>query len=111
MTEGAFSIKGILERAATERRLAEEARQVALKEASDLRKAVHNEQMKLRATGMNVIAVGFIISGIIGPFTNVATAITPTTVINDQSIVFMLVWLLVALILHCGAALVLRNLR
>lgn len=111
MTGGLYNPGDFVARAQARMKAEADARRAAIEAAEEVRKSIHNEQLKLRATALNVIAVGFVVTGVIGPLTNAGNAVAPASVISEQSLVFMGIWTVLAFILHSSATLILRNLR
>lgn len=71
---------------------------------------IHNEQIKLRASALNLIAVGFVVAGIITPLAVLLVG-TASTAVPAQAFATMALWIVSAFILHMGATLTLRSLR
>ena len=68
------------------------------------------EQIKLTATGLNNVAVAFVIAGFIAPM--VALSQKPAAASPDASAVaFSLLWVLIGVVLHLAARLVLLRIR
>lgn len=79
-------------------------------ETDELARSIHNEQIKLRATGLNTIAVGFVVAGVITPLTLLGVG-TGGTSTPGQALALLAIWLVGAFALHVGALLTLRSLR
>lgn len=72
---------------------------------------IHNEQVKLLASCLNIMAAGFAVTGIIGPFTTVGMRIVPGSTIDGQALALTFVWIASGITLHLIGSLMLRNLR
>ena len=73
--------------------------------------AVHNEQTKLLATGLNTIAVAFIVIGVVTPITAVSFGVATAPVLRPATVFFAAVWLCAGIGLHWTARGVLRSIR
>lgn len=73
--------------------------------------AIHNEQTKLLATGLNNIAVAFVVIGVVTPITAVSFGIASAPMLRFESAFFAGFWLCNAVSIHWIARRVLRSLR
>ncbi|HJE26047.1 MAG TPA: hypothetical protein K8W01_20560 [Methylorubrum populi] len=72
---------------------------------------VHNEQTKLLATGLNNVAVAFVVIGGVTPVTAMSFGVTTAPRLSLGTAAFALAWFCTGLGLHWGARLALRSLR
>jgi hypothetical protein len=70
---------------------------------------VHNEQVKLTATALNNVAVGFVVGGFVAPVVGFSQALDVRA--GAAPILFSLVWLATGFALHVSARIVLRRLK
>lgn len=73
--------------------------------------ATHNEQTKLLATGINNIAVAFIVIGVVTPITAVSFGIAAAPAPSLATAFFAAVWFCAGVGLHILARRALRSLK
>ena len=73
--------------------------------------AVHNEQTKRLATGLNTIAVAFIVIGVVVPITAMSFGVATATALRPATAFFAAVWLCAGIGLLWTARGVLRSIR
>ncbi|GLS45718.1 hypothetical protein [Methylobacterium brachythecii] len=73
--------------------------------------AAYNEQTKLLATGLNNVAVAFIVIGVVTPITAVSFGVPNAPPLNFGSAAFALLWFGAGTGLHWVGRNVLRSIR
>lgn len=73
--------------------------------------ATHNEQTKLLATGINNIAVAFIVIGVVTPITAVSFGIAVAPAPSLATAFFAAIWFCAGVALHSIGRRVLRSLK
>ena len=71
----------------------------------------YNEQAKLLATGLNNVAVAFIVVGVVTPITAGSFGVPSAPAISVWTAVFAGIWFCAAAGLHCLGRRVLRSLK
>ncbi|KAB7784970.1 MULTISPECIES: hypothetical protein [Methylorubrum] len=72
---------------------------------------IHNEQTKLLATGLNNVAVAFVVIGGVTPVTALSFGVASAPSLSLGTVAFALIWFCTGLCLHWAARVALRSLR
>ncbi|WP_342149462.1 hypothetical protein [Methylorubrum sp. SB2] len=70
---------------------------------------IHNEQTKLLATGLNNVAVAFVVIGGVTPVTAMSFGVASAPSVSVGTVAFAAVWLCTGLVVHWAARKALRS--
>ncbi len=72
---------------------------------------VHNEQTKLLATGLNNVAVAFVVIGGVTPVTAMSFGVASAPKLSFGTVAFAAIWLCAGIAVHQAARRALRSLK
>jgi hypothetical protein len=72
---------------------------------------IHNEQTKLLATGLNNVAVAFVVIGGVTPVTAMSFGVASAPSLSFGTVAFATVWLSAGVAVHWAARRALRSLK